>query len=109
MNESTTREHEAFLAWVKDKAFDDSMDAAWEAWKARAAAPPAQAVEPAGWYTGPVHPTPEQMREAWLADAVQPARELSDAEILEIRDSLLPSQGESFDCIAFARAIRSRT
>lgn len=30
---------------------------------------------------------------------------LSDSEIIAIRDELLPSQGEPFDCIAFARAI----
>lgn len=33
---------------------------------------------------------------------------LSDAEIVAIRDELLPSQGEAFDCIAFARAIEAR-
>lgn len=32
---------------------------------------------------------------------------LSDEEIIAIRDSLLPSQGEQFDCLAFARAIES--
>lgn len=31
--------------------------------------------------------------------------ELSDAQIVAIRDGLLPSQGEPFDCVAFARAI----
>lgn len=30
---------------------------------------------------------------------------MTDEEIVEIRDSVLPSQGESFDCIAFARAL----
>ena len=30
---------------------------------------------------------------------------LTNEDILEIRDSLLPSQGESFDCLAFARAV----
>lgn len=35
--------------------------------------------------------------------------DMSDAEIVAIRDEHLPSQGEPFDCIAFARAIlRSR-
>lgn len=32
---------------------------------------------------------------------------LTDQEIIEIRDEHLPSQGESFDCLAFARAIES--
>jgi hypothetical protein len=36
-----------------------------------------------------------------------PRELLSDATIVAIRDSLLPSQGEPFDCIAFARAILS--
>lgn len=36
-----------------------------------------------------------------------PQRSLSDAEIIEIRDEHLPSQGESFDCLAFARAVLS--
>lgn len=31
--------------------------------------------------------------------------ELTDEQIVEIRDDHLPSQGDSFDCIAFARAI----
>lgn len=31
--------------------------------------------------------------------------DLSDERIIEIRDALLPSQGEPFDCIAFARAV----
>lgn len=30
---------------------------------------------------------------------------LTDEQIIEIRDNLLPSQGEQFDCVAFARAI----
>jgi hypothetical protein len=30
---------------------------------------------------------------------------ISDERIVEIRDAMLPSQGEPFDCIAFARAI----
>jgi len=30
---------------------------------------------------------------------------MSDERIIEIRDELLPSQGEAFDTIAFARAI----
>lgn len=33
---------------------------------------------------------------------------LTDAAIVEIRDELLPSQGEAFDCIAFARAVEQR-
>ena len=33
---------------------------------------------------------------------------MTDAEIVEIRDDHLPSQGEPFDCIAFARAIETR-
>jgi len=36
--------------------------------------------------------------------APQPV-ELSDAEIIAIRDEHLPAQGEPFDCIAFARAV----
>lgn len=37
------------------------------------------------------------------AELSQPARVgLTEARILEIRDSLLPSQGEPFDCVAFA-------
>jgi hypothetical protein len=39
--------------------------------------------------------------------ATSPHR-LTDAEIIAIRDELLPSQGERFDCIAFARAIEAR-
>lgn len=34
---------------------------------------------------------------------------LTDADIVEIRDELLPSQGESFDCIAFTRAVLARS
>lgn len=30
---------------------------------------------------------------------------MSDDDIIAIRDSLLPSQGEQFDCIKFARAV----
>ena len=30
---------------------------------------------------------------------------MKDAEIIEIRDSLLPSQGERFDQLAFGRAV----
>lgn len=30
---------------------------------------------------------------------------MTDAEIMAIRDEHLPSQGEPFDCLAFARAI----
>ena len=40
--------------------------------------------------------------------AAQPAPEgvsLTDEQIVEIRDEHLPSQGDSFDCIAFARAV----
>jgi len=33
---------------------------------------------------------------------------LTDADIVELRDNLLPSQGEPFDCIAFARAVEQR-
>ena len=33
---------------------------------------------------------------------------LSDEEIIFIRDEHLPSQGQAFDCIAFARAIEVR-
>ena len=33
---------------------------------------------------------------------------MTDEDIIEIRDSLLPSQGESFDCLAFARAVERR-
>lgn len=33
--------------------------------------------------------------------------ELSDEQIIEIRDNLLPPQGERFDTLAFARAIES--
>lgn len=33
---------------------------------------------------------------------------LTDADIVAIRDNLLPSQGERFDCIAFARALEER-
>ena len=33
---------------------------------------------------------------------------LTDDEIVEIRDEHLPSQGEPFDCLAFARAIEAR-
>ena len=33
---------------------------------------------------------------------------LTDADIVEIRDEMLPSQGEPFDIIAFARAIEQR-
>lgn len=32
---------------------------------------------------------------------------LTEAEIVAIRDEHLPSQGDTFDCIAFARAIES--
>lgn len=32
---------------------------------------------------------------------------LTDAAIIELRDQALPSQGEAFDCIAFARLIES--
>lgn len=35
----------------------------------------------------------------------QPREPLTPERIVEIRDSMLPSQGEPFDCIAFARAI----
>ena len=31
--------------------------------------------------------------------------ELSDEEIISIRDDHLPNQGESFDCVLFARAV----
>lgn len=34
---------------------------------------------------------------------------LADTDIVEIRDELLPSQGEAFDCIAFARAVLARS
>lgn len=30
---------------------------------------------------------------------------MADEQIIELRDRLLPSQGEAFDCIAFARAL----
>lgn len=30
---------------------------------------------------------------------------LTDEDIVDIRDSLLPSQGDSFDCVMFARTI----
>ena len=33
---------------------------------------------------------------------------MTDAEILAIRDEHLPSQGEAFDCLAFARALLGR-
>jgi hypothetical protein len=33
---------------------------------------------------------------------------LTDDEIVEIRDEHIPSQGEQFDCIIFARAIEAR-
>lgn len=42
------------------------------------------------------------MSEAIRATQAQP---LTDAQIAEIRDEHLPSQGEPFDCIAFARAV----
>lgn len=32
---------------------------------------------------------------------------LSESRIIEIRDEHLPSQGDTFDCIAFARAIEA--
>lgn len=32
-------------------------------------------------------------------------KELTDEQIIAIRDEHLPAQGEGFDCIAFARAI----
>lgn len=38
-------------------------------------------------------------------DRTDAAEMLTDERIIEIRDELLPSQGESFDCIAFAHAI----
>lgn len=37
-----------------------------------------------------------------------PPSTLSDADIITIRDECLPSQGEAFDCVAFARAILIR-
>jgi hypothetical protein len=39
--------------------------------------------------------------------AAPPIRTLTDEEIVEIRDEHLPSQGDSFDCIAFALAIEA--
>jgi hypothetical protein len=37
--------------------------------------------------------------------AQQPAEPLTDERIIEIRDRHLPNQGDSFDCIAYARSI----
>ncbi len=33
---------------------------------------------------------------------------MTEDRIIEIRDGLLPSQGESFDCVAFARSIEAK-
>ena len=37
----------------------------------------------------------------------RPAVPLTDERVIEIRDALLPSQGEPFDCVEFARAIEA--
>jgi hypothetical protein len=67
------------------------MHIAMNAWKARAAIAPPRGLDSA--------------REA--PPAIGGAPTLTDERIVEIRDEHLPSQGDSFDCIAFARAILS--
>lgn len=42
------------------------------------------------------------------AEAAAPAQAPSDADIIALRDEMLPSQGEGFDCIAFARTLLAR-
>lgn len=54
-------------------------------------------------------PDEKRVAELWLCDQAEwlsanPVA-LTDAEIIEIRDNHLPSQGEAFDCIAFAREV----
>ena len=47
----------------------------------------------------------ERERERVRTDTPAADDALTDAEIIEIRDEHLPSQGEQFDCLAFARAV----
>lgn len=54
------------------------------------------------WNTRAKHPP---AREAESVVNQQLTTELSDEEIIAIRDEHLPAQGEPFDCIAFARAV----
>lgn len=42
---------------------------------------------------------------AQIDAALAAPAKLTDEQIVSIRDEHLPSQGETFDCIAFARAI----
>lgn len=64
-------------------------------------------------FEGPSEPSADDMGWiAWQPKAMRGTpREgiamLTDERIIEIRDALLPSQGESFDCLAFARAIEA--
>jgi hypothetical protein len=66
----------------------------YECTKTRTKLPESNAIP--GWCPLPFYPVAHPT-------AVMP--ELSDDDIIEIRNSILPSQGESFDCVAFARAV----
>lgn len=50
----------------------------------------------------------EELDTALARAEAAPTSELTEAEIIELRDDCLPSQGEAFDCIAFARKIEER-